>query len=104
MTINKKSLISSLTAIIIFSLFIFSASFNPAVASDEYDVITGTMDEYSTSMITVDGTRHNFCKDVMVYNMYNKLIPFKSIDAALKVNLFRVGTCVQKIEVLSFGH
>ncbi len=127
MSINKENLRSLITAVIIFSMFLFFAAFNHAIASEKYEegedtvlssdeylegadtdisydnVITGTMDAFSQSMIIVDGARHSLCKDVMVFNMANILIKLNDIEAALQVKLFQKSGCVSKINVLTFG-
>lgn len=115
MSMNKKILISLITAAIIFSLVLLFKPLNHANASAEYeetsqstldsdDITTGIMDEFSKSMIIVDGTRHSLCKDVMVFNNAGKLIHLKDIEAALMVKLYRNKGCVRKINVLNFAH
>lgn len=128
MSINKENLRSLITAVIIFSMFLFFAPFNHAIAYEEYEdgddtvlssdeyvegadtdisydeVTTGIMDAFSKYMIIVNGARYSLCKDVMVFNMANKLIKLNDIDAAIQVKLFRKSGCVRKIAVLNFAH
>ena len=116
-----------ITAAIIFSMFLFFAPFDHAIASEDYedgddavitsdgyiegsgpdisydDVITGAMDAFTQNMIVVDGARYSLCKDVMVFNMANTLIKLNDIEAALQVKLFKKGDCISKINVLTFG-
>lgn len=114
MNINRKHLILSAAAII-FSLFMVSVALITTADAENYEetahtvldsdnVITGMMDDFSKSMIIADGTRYSLCKDVMVYNTADTLIPLNDIEAALKVKLFSNNGCVRKISVLSFAH
>ena len=84
----------------------FSGSANSEDAHSELDsdrVITGVMDEFSKSSIIVDGARYSFCKDVLVFNLAGKLMRLNDMEAAIEVKLFRTGSCVRKIAVLSFA-
>ena len=127
MSINSKNLRPLITAVIIFSMFLFFAPFDHVIASEEYEdgddavitsdeyleglgpdisydaVITGAMDAFTQQMIIVDGARYSLCKDVMVFNMANRLIKLNDIEAALQVKLFQKSGCVSKINVLTFG-
>jgi len=115
MSMNKIYLRSFITAVIIFSLVLLFTPLNHANASnanevtahtvrDSDDIITGIMDEFSKSMIIVDGIRHSLCKNVMAFNLANKLIKLNDIEAAVEVKLFRNINCVRKITVLNFAN
>jgi hypothetical protein len=66
-------------------------------------VITGQMNEYSSTYIVVDDRRYRLCKNVMVFNTRNILISLEDIDAAKEVKLFENKGCVRKMKVLRFA-
>ena len=91
----------SLLTLFILSGIAYSEDAHTAFDSDQ--VIKGKMDDFSQTMIIVNGRQYSLCKDIMVFNLANKLIKLNDIEGAVEVELFRTTTCIRKIAALSYA-
>lgn len=80
------------------------AAEDAGAALTSQNIVTGKMDEYSRSFIIVDNVRYGFCNGIKFFNMNNKEIPLRDIDAALEVELYESNGCIEKIIVLRFAY
>ncbi len=106
---DKKTISFSMFIVITLSLFSLTLAgefIAPATAdAAAYDnITTGTMEGYSSDYIIVNNVRYGFCRGIKIFNKKGRELPMRDMDAALEVQLYESGGCVNKIIVLRFAH
>ncbi len=106
---DKKKISFSIFLLIIFSFILLTVTGEiiapataDAAASDT--ITTGIMEGYSNDYIIVNNVRYGFCRGIKIFNKKGKELQSRDLDAALEVQLFEGGGCVNKIIVLRFAH
>ncbi len=106
---DNKSILFSILLALTLSLFLLTVTGEfiapataDAAASDT--ITTGIMEGYSNDYIIVNNVRYGFCRGIKIFNKKGKELPLRDMDAALEVQLYESGGCVNKIIVLRFAH
>jgi predicted RND superfamily exporter protein len=104
---TKRIILFSMVLLIVLSS-VFTGGINvltnahSSTVSD--NITTGTMDSYSNDYIIVNNVRYGFCTGIEIFNKKGEELLSRDLDAALEVQLYEGGGCVNKIIVLRFAH
>ena len=106
---NKLISVSTLFLILFVSVFMMiSGADNAGADADDIllpsDIeITGKMDSYSRSSITLDKVRYTLCSDVKLFSKSGRKLSFENLATAVYVKLIGNDICLRKIIVLKFA-
>ena len=110
-----KNTLRGIISLLLLCAVLFTATSGSIAYSEEIEetadtkfysdsIVTGNMDDYSNRSITVNNSRYDFCRNVIVFSPIDTRMSIDEIDAAVTVKLFLKNyKCVRKINVLRFA-
>ena len=110
----KNTLAGIISLFVLFSFLFTATSGNIAYAEEVEEtadtkfysdsIVTGEMDDSSKRSITVNNSRYDFCRNVIVFSPADRRISINDIDSAVTVKLFlKNNTCIRKLNILRFA-